>query len=116
MIMPVGGGGSQVGGIKGGTIVDCVANHSIFLRSNGNIACWCDAGSLKVLQPYKENVDYAKDVYLGRVFSYIRENLAAERQPFPTFCSKCLVLAPEVKYSDHYRKENLVDIFQVEPS
>jgi wyosine [tRNA(Phe)-imidazoG37] synthetase (radical SAM superfamily) len=97
-------------------IVDCVANHSIFLRSNGNVVCWCDYGSQKVLQPYSASIDYAKDVYLGPVFSYIRENLGADRQPFPSFCSKCLVLAPEYEYNDYYRQERLVDTFQVEPS
>lgn len=96
--------------------MDCVANHSIFLRSNGAIACWCDAGCLKVLQAFDRTVDYARDVYLGKVFSYIRESLAADRQPFPSVCSKCMVLAPEAKYSDYYSKHRIVATFQIEPS
>ena len=72
--------------------MDCNVNHSIFLRSNGSLACWCDYGSLKTLQEFDPCLDYAQDVYLGKVYGFIRERLASDVMPFPSFCSKCMVL------------------------
>ena len=67
--------------------MDCTVNHSMFLRSNGSLACWCDGGSLKTLQEFDDKIDYATDVYLGKVYGYISESLAAGTMPFPSLCS-----------------------------
>src|SRR5690348_833499 len=50
--------------------MNCTVNHSLFLRSNGSLACWCDYGSLKTLQEFDPCLDYAEDVYLGKVYGY----------------------------------------------
>jgi wyosine [tRNA(Phe)-imidazoG37] synthetase (radical SAM superfamily) len=96
--------------------MNCTVNHSIFLRSNGSLACWCDYGSLKTLQEFDPSIDYAEDVYLGKVYGYIREQLAAGTMPFPEYCSKCMVLQPNAPFAANYERERLVDTFQVEPS
>ena len=96
--------------------MNCNVNHSIFLRSNGSLACWCDYGSLKTLQEFDPSIDYAKDVYLGKVYGYIREQLAASRMPFPDYCSKCMVLLPNSPFVSIYARERYIDTFQVEPS
>lgn len=88
----------------------------MFLRSNGSLACWCDGGSLKTLQEFDPSLDYAEDVYLGKVYGYIRENLAAGRMPFPEFCSKCMSLLPTSPFVTTYTRDRYIDIFQVEPS
>ncbi len=96
--------------------MDCTVNHSIFLRSNGSLACWCDYGSLKTLQEFDPSLDYAQDVYLGKVYGFIREQLAAGTMPFPSFCSKCMMLQPSLPFSDGYVRSRYIDTFQVEPS
>ena len=96
--------------------MDCTVNHSIFLRSNGSLACWCDYGSLKTLQEFDPSLDYAEDVYLGKVYDYIREQLASGMMPFPDYCSKCMVLQPNMPFSDGYKRARYIDTFHVEPS
>lgn len=96
--------------------MDCTVNHSIFLRSNGSLACWCDYGSLKTLQEFDPSLDYAEDVYLGKVYGYIRDQLAAGTMPFPSYCSKCMMLQPNLPFSAGYKKARYIDTFQVEPS
>ncbi len=88
----------------------------MFLRSNGSLACWCDGGSLKTLQKFDPSLDYAEDVYLGKVYGYIRENLAESRMPFPEFCSKCMSLLPSSPFVTTYTQDRYIDTFQVEPS
>lgn len=96
--------------------MDCTVNHSLFLRSNGSLACWCDYGSLKTLQEFDPCLDYATDVYLGKVYGFIREKLAADTMPFPSYCSKCMVLLPTAPFISSYARDRFVDTLQVEPS
>jgi hypothetical protein len=96
--------------------MNCTVNHSLFLRSNGSLACWCDYGSLKTLQEFDPCLDYAEDVYLGKVYGYIREQLAADVMPFPSYCSKCMVLLPKAPLVPTLKADPYVDILQVEPS
>jgi len=96
--------------------MNCTINHSLFLRSNGSLACWCDYGSLKTIQNFDPTIDYAKDVYLGKVYGDIRRQLAAGRMPFPSYCSKCMVLLPTAPFVPIYARERLIETFQVEPS
>src|SRR3989442_4513328 len=96
--------------------MDCNINHSVFLRSNGTLACWCDAGSLKTIQEFDPLIDYAHDVYLGKVYTYLRENLAAGVMPFPSYCSKCMVLQPSAPFISTHAQDLHMDTLQVEPS
>ena len=96
--------------------MDCNVNHSIFLRSNGSLACWCDYGSLKTLQEFDPSLDYAEDVYLGKVYGYIREQLAKGTMPFPDYCSKCMVLQINSPFVSTYPRDRYIDTFQVEPA
>ena len=96
--------------------MDCNVNHSIFLRSNGSLACWCDYGSLKTLQEFDPTLDYAEDVYLGKVYGYIREQLAKGTMPFPDYCSKCMVLQINSPFVSTYPRDRYIDTFQVEPA
>jgi wyosine [tRNA(Phe)-imidazoG37] synthetase (radical SAM superfamily) len=96
--------------------MDCTVNHSIFLRSNGSLACWCDYGSLKTIQEFDPALDYAEDVYLGKVYGYIREQLAKGTMPFPDYCSKCMMLQPSLAFNPNYKRDRYIDTFQVEPA
>lgn len=96
--------------------MDCPSNHSMFLRANGSLACWCDYGNLLTLQAYDESLDYGKDVYLGRVFQSIRRKLDEETMPFPKYCSHCLCLANHEPYDDSYVTKRIVNMLHVEPT
>lgn len=96
--------------------MDCPSNHSIFLRSNGSLVCWCDYGSLLTLQPFEETLNYGRDVYLGRVFQEIRTNLQKSIMPFPDYCTKCQGLANHVPYNASHGERKEILTFNVEPS
>lgn len=96
--------------------MDCISNNSIYLRSNGDLVCWCDAGVGKTLRSFDENLDYGKDVYLGPVYNFIRKKLYANEMPFPDFCKRCLMLKDNAEISSHYLDNKIIQIFQVEPT
>lgn len=64
--------------------MNCNSSHSLFLRSNGCLACWDDYGSLLTLLPFDPSLGYARDVYLGPVFKTIRAKLRSGKMPFPS--------------------------------
>lgn len=97
--------------------MNCNSNHSLFLRSNGVLACWDDAGSAKELQPFDPGINYARDVYLGPVYEEIRTSLRSGRMPFVEHCSKCFCLMSHMGIDDGaYVRERRIETFQIEPS
>jgi len=97
--------------------MNCNSNHSIFLRSNGTLACWDDGGSSKELQAFDEKLDYAKDVFLGSIYESIRTKLSSGDMPFPQHCSQCFCLMTHMPMDDgFYAKNRHIETFQIEPS
>lgn len=96
--------------------MDCHSNHSVFLRADGSLACWDDAGSRRTLAPFDRSVDYASDVVFGQVFGGIRGALQRGRMPFPEQCQDCMVLASGARFDPRWEEKREVLIFQVEPS
>lgn len=96
--------------------MDCHSNHSVFLRADGSLVCWDDAGSARTLQRYAREVDVSKDVVFGPVFSGIRGKLRAGEMPFPDVCKDCMVLASGACFNPLWAKKKEILIFQVEPS
>lgn len=96
--------------------MDCPSNHSIFLRANGSLACWCDRGCLTTLQEFDPSINYACDVYLGKPFNYIRKKFAQNELPFPKICTECLSLAPQYSYNPEYILDKKILTLQIEPS
>ncbi len=96
--------------------MNCNSNHSLFLRSNGDLVCWDDYGSLRVLQAFDPTIDYA-ELYLEGVYEQIRARLRAGEMPWPEHCSRCMCLMPQMPIDDgHYARVRLVETFQIEPS
>src|SRR5262245_52165250 len=91
-------------------------NSSLFLRSNGDLVCWDDVGCKKVLQRYDPSVDYANDVFLGRVHGEIRAAFASGREPFRECREGCLALNREHPFGTQYVDLRRVTYFQVESS
>jgi len=91
--------------------MNCISNNSIYLRSNGDLVCWCDFGVGKVLQHFNNEIDYAKDVYLGEVYNYIRKKLYDNTMPFPEFCKQCLMLQVNTNISLYYYDKKIINTF-----
>lgn len=96
--------------------MDCHSNHSVFLRSTGALACWCDAGSKLTLQRFDPEVDYSRDVVFGPVFGAIRSKLRADQMPFPRQCQDCMVLACGAPFDGGWEERKEISVFQVESS
>jgi hypothetical protein len=96
--------------------MDCHSNHSVFLRSDGTLACWDDGGSRLTLARFDPAVDYSRDVVFGKVFGGIRDSLRGGDMPFPDFCRDCLVLASGACFNPGWAARKEILIFQVEPS
>jgi hypothetical protein len=94
----------------------CNSYHSLFLRSNGSLACWDDYGSLLTLLPFDPSLDYARDVYLGPIFNTIRAKLRSGQMPFPEYCSRCCCLMPRIGLRRLYDWLKMIKTFQIEPS
>jgi len=96
--------------------MNCNSNHSLFLRSNGDLACWDDYGSLRVLQSFDPMLDYAT-LYLEGVYEKIRSALRSGQMPWPEHCARCMCLMPQALMDDgHYARVRLIETFQIEPS
>ncbi len=96
--------------------MSCPAVHSLFLRAWGDLACWDDAGVDGKLQPFDQSTDYARDVFLGPVSDRIRQDLYANRMPFPEYCSRCICLETEVMHTSYNRDCKVMETFHLEPS
>jgi hypothetical protein len=101
----------------------CPSVDSLFLRAWGDLVCWDDAGSDRVLQGWDpaaaSGVDYA-GLFLSSSGPYarIRETLESGRMPWPEECERCLLLRifPKDGGEPWERGRPFVRIFRVEPS
>lgn len=96
--------------------MDCHSNHSVFLRANGSLACWDDAGSRLTLKAFEPSVDYSKDVVFGEVFAEIRGKLKRGEMPFPNVCQDCMIFASGACFNPLWAEKKELLIFQVEAS
>lgn len=93
----------------------CPSVDSIFLRAWGDLVCWDDAGSDRVLQAWGPTVDYS-DVFLNGPYQEVRRSVEDGRMAWPEECERCLLLRiqPVGDYTSWDR--TMVRIFRVEPS
>src|SRR5262249_41991540 len=93
----------------------CPSVDSIFLRAWGDLVCWDDAGSDRVLQAWDPATDYA-DVFLNGPYQIVRESVAKGVMAWPEVCERCLLLRiqPAGDFPEWDRRS--VRIFRVEPS
>jgi wyosine [tRNA(Phe)-imidazoG37] synthetase (radical SAM superfamily) len=99
-----------------GLKMDCIINSSMYIRSNGNVVCWDDSGCNKVLQAFDKDVDYAKDVYLGRPYNEIRTRLKANILPHGDICTACHLLNPQNAFNNSVSSQKVLQFLQVESS
>lgn len=91
----------------------CPATTCLFLRADGSVACWDDAGCATSLQAADQGGDlsavYTHEGGCGRIF----EALSHGRMPFPEICPRCLCLSFTAKPAFDCE---LLDLLQIEPS
>ena len=75
----------------------CPSVDSIFLRAWGDLVCWDDAGSDRVLQAWDPAVDYA-DVFLNGPYQEVRRSVEDGRMAWPEaifrWCRQSLPMEP----------------------
>lgn len=93
----------------------CPSIDSLFLRAWGDLVCWDDAGSDRVLQAWDPAVDYA-DVFLNGPYEEIRRRLASGRMPWAEDCARCLLLRIQPDGMGAPWDRRFVRMLRVEPS
>lgn len=93
----------------------CPSIDSLFLRAWGDLVCWDDAGSDRVLQAWDPAVDFA-EVFLNGPYRQIRESLEEGRMPWPEECSRCLLLRILPPGAGAPWDRSFVRMLRVEPS
>lgn len=93
----------------------CPSVDSIFVRAWGDLVCWDDAGSDRVLQAWDPTLDYA-DVFLNGRYQEVRRSVEDGRMAWPEDCERCLLLRiqPAGDYAPWDRR--MIRIIRVEPS
>jgi len=69
--------------------------RGIYLRANGEMACYCGPGEEVVLGQIPvdhTNYDFIEDFYKNDKHNYIRECMAKDILPYPNVCLKCIYL------------------------
>jgi hypothetical protein len=93
----------------------CPSIDSIFLRAWGDLVCWDDAGSERLLQAWDPAVDYA-EVFLNGPYERIRRDLDQALMPWPEECQRCVVLRTRPVDGGAAWDRTYVRMLRVEPS
>jgi wyosine [tRNA(Phe)-imidazoG37] synthetase (radical SAM superfamily) len=92
----------------------CEILSSLYLRANGEIPCFDDAGSNLALASIGENERfYPSKVFGNPLYTHIRESLTADRAPWTDVCNKCAMLRPHEPFQDRISEKH-IKVFQVE--
>jgi len=78
----------------------CQMIRGVYLRCNGEMACYCGPGeaiNLGNLQPNGQNYCFIKNYYFNSKHKYIRDSIANHILPFPSSCLKCVYLKPNLQ-------------------
>lgn len=93
----------------------CPSVDSIFLRAWGDLVCWDDAGSDRVLQGWNSGINYA-DVFLHGLYEQVRHSVAEGLMPWPEDCERCLLLRILPPGASTAWDRRSIRILRVEPS
>jgi len=72
----------------------CMMCTSLYLKANGEVPCWDDAGEdliLRTLQTDRLLRGKEPNVFYSSELSHIRRSFLAGRYPFPGLCEHCAV-------------------------
>ena len=78
--------------------VSCIMADSLYVKANGEMPCWCDAGEDLILErlDVEQLMDPAFDVFNHPRIQAIRQAFHREdRYPFPDVCRRCAMVVPD---------------------
>lgn len=97
--------------------MNCEILEKLYIRSNGDIPCYDDAGETILLGRVEpDNPDWdIRTVFDNPSYRHIRTALRNGMPPWPETCSRCALLRPDKPFSDRLSKRRIRTL-QVEPS
>lgn len=67
----------------------CLAWDRIYVKSNGRIPCWCDAGEPFTILQTNPQQDFVTDVVNSPQMREMRLKTLQDQQPYNTYCQNC---------------------------
>jgi hypothetical protein len=96
--------------------VNCVILNDLYVRSNGDIPCYDDAGEAIILGRVQLEKNWSiSSVLSNPLYTHIRDSLQAERAPWRTICSNCALFHPHERFFDNFTNRKIRTI-QIETS
>ncbi len=94
----------------------CAILSSLYVRANGEIPCYDDAGAQIMLTSVSADRVFNADTELNNhAFSHIRSSLLAERMPWENTCKRCSMMRVDEPLKD-FLGQRLIATLQVEPT
>lgn len=76
----------------------CRMIRGVYLRADGELACYCGPGENIIMGKVPtghDNFDFVDDFYHNKSHSFVRARMSADRLPYPATCLKCIYLDTE---------------------
>lgn len=97
--------------------MNCIVLSSLFLRSNGDIVCYDDAGQEHLLgRVHGPGQNWSiQNVVEGALYKHVRRSLQQGTVPWPGTCEQCALFRPHESFLDTLVQKRIRTL-QVEPS
>ena len=98
--------------------MNCEILQTIYLRSNGDIPCYCGPGEQLQLGRVETDDPFwnISKVLTNENYTHIRNSLSSGVAPWPDICNKCEYLQKEEPFSDKMGKNRIVNKIMLEPT
>lgn len=96
--------------------MNCGISRYLYIRANGDIPCYDDAGEKIILGRVSDAEDWSiRSVLDDQPYAHIRRSLSRAEPPWPDTCKDCALFRPNERFSDSITSR-AIDILQIEPS
>ncbi len=95
----------------------CSILSNLYVRSNGDIACYDDRGEQIILGRVQTNSKgwSIENIFNSPIYTHIRRSLASGTAPWDNICQECALFRPNLPHSETISLR-AINILQVEPS
>jgi len=100
----------------------CSMCNSIYMKANGEMPCQCSTGESIILHKLDidavKNIDFARDIFFGKKYTFIRNSFRNNRLPFPDHCARCSWLrwGSNKEILSKNNTINTIELLHIEPS
>jgi hypothetical protein len=96
--------------------VNCDITRKLYIRANGDIPCYDDAGDRTILGQVSTAEDWSiQSVFGNASYGHVRGCLSQGRTPWPDLCKTCAVFRPNENFSDSVASRIIKQLL-IEPS